>query len=195
MTSAKEETMNLPKSSAEFKKTYLLKAELLEICQTLGLPRSGSKEDLTNTICSYIDGKPIVKKEIQSRKKLGKLSPSSDQIISENYANDDIHREFFIKEIGTHFKFNIQFMNWMKTNKGKLTYHDAIVEWERINDEKKKGIKFEIGKQFEYNQYTRDFFNANPEKSKADCLKCWNFKKSNLGHHKYEKSDLEILTD
>ena len=65
-------------------------------------------------------------------------------------------------------------MNWMKENKGKKTYKEAIVEWRKINEEKNKGYETVIGSQFEYNQYTRDFFARNKGKSKAECIKCWN---------------------
>jgi hypothetical protein len=59
--------------------------------------------------------------------------------------------------------------------------------------DKKSGKKAIIGKQFEYNQYTRDFFANNPGLSKSDCINCWNFKKKQTGSHKYEKEDLKVL--
>jgi hypothetical protein len=59
--------------------------------------------------------------------------------------------------------------------------------------DKKNGGKTEIGKQFEYNQYTRSFFENNPQLSREDCIKCWNHKKKKIGNHKYEKDDLKIL--
>ena len=53
--------------------------------------------------------------------------------------------------------------------------------------------KTQIGKQFQYNQYIRDFFEDNNDKSLEDAIACWKYKKSLKGHNKYEKSDLEIL--
>ncbi len=58
--------------------------------------------------------------------------------------------------------------------------------------EKKTG-KTTIGKQFEYNTYIRDFFADNPGKSLKDAIRCWNYKKSLSGHHRYESTDLEAL--
>ena len=58
--------------------------------------------------------------------------------------------------------------------------------------EKKTG-KTTIGKQFEYNTYIRDFFAENPGKSLKDTIRCWNYKKSQSGHHRYESTDLEAL--
>ena len=84
-------------------------------------------------------------------------------------------------------------MNWMAKNKGKKAYKDAIEEYNKIVLDKKNGKKVKIGKQFEYNQYTRDFFKENADLSREDCIKCWNFKKKQMGNHEYEKEDLKIL--
>ena len=86
-------------------------------------------------------------------------------------------------------------MNWMKENKGKKTYKEAIIELKIIDEDKKQGHKTVIGKQFEYNQYTRDFFEKNKGRSKKECIKCWNYKKSKSGSHKYEDSDLIVLAE
>ena len=83
-------------------------------------------------------------------------------------------------------------MKWMDKNKGKKTYKEAIEMYIKILLEK-KGEKTKIDKQFKYNQYTRDFFENNPELSREDCIKCWNYKKKQKGKHKYEKDDLKIL--
>jgi hypothetical protein len=84
-------------------------------------------------------------------------------------------------------------MEWMEKNKGIKTYKDAIEMYNKIKIEKKSGKKNLIGAQFEYNQYTRDFFENNPGLTIKDCIKCWNYKKRIKGNHKYEKSDLDIL--
>jgi hypothetical protein len=59
--------------------------------------------------------------------------------------------------------------------------------------EKNGGKLYEIGTQFKYNAYTRAFFTDNPGMSKCDCIKCWNFKKTQPGAHAYEKDDLRVL--
>ena len=81
----------------------------------------------------------------------------------------------------------------MNKNKGKKTYKEAIEIYKKILQDKKSGKKNKIGKQFEYNQYTRDFFKNNPNLNKDDCIKCWNYKKKKIGNHKYEEEDLKIL--
>ena len=54
-------------------------------------------------------------------------------------------------------------LKWLKANAGK-TYSDAIRAYYRILEEKKQ-TKTEIGGQFEYNTYIRDFFADNTGKS------------------------------
>lgn len=182
------------KSSEEFLKIYWLKSELVEICKSTGLPSTGSKSALTTYICNSIDKKPFEKEIRNSRSSKSNNLPDRTMVIPAEYRNDELHRSFFTDEIGPKFKFNVQFMKWMDQNKGIKTYNDAIDEWLRINVEKKSGVKYPIDKQFEYNQYTRDFFQANSHLSKTNCIACWNYKKSVPGNHTYHKSDLAILT-
>ncbi|MCL2066500.1 MAG: SAP domain-containing protein [Treponema sp.] len=185
--------MNLPKTKKELYDTYYLKNELVKLCKNYGLPTTGLKENLLEYICGFIE-KKTVKKIIGKQKKVNSnFEPSLKKIIDINYSNNEIHRAFFKETIGKYFKFNVQFMNWMEENKGKNTYNEAIKIYNKIAFEKKSGKKNIIRKQFEYNHYTRDFFEDNPNLSKNDCIKCWNYKKKQIGKHKYEKEDIKIL--
>lgn len=83
-------------------------------------------------------------------------------------------------------------MNWMKKNAGK-TYQDAVNKWKEIYKEKKTGKKYEISSQFQFNQYIRDFFQANPGLSRNDAIECWKYKKAQPGKNQYENSDLHVL--
>ena len=88
-------------------------------------------------------------------------------------------------------EINVPFQKWLKANAGK-TYGDAIRAYYQILEEKKQ-TKTEIGGQFEYNTYIRDFFADNPGKNLHDAIVCWNYKKGLSGHHRYEQSDLRAL--
>ncbi len=185
--------MDLPKTKEELYGTYYLKADLIMLCKRNDLPASGSKEDLLEYISSFIQNKSIVKKKAKQKSTAHHFEPSLNNIIDKYYSNDEKHRAFFKKHIGDQFKFNVQFMNWMEENKGERTYKDAIEIYKQIAADKKSQKKTVIGKQFEYNQYTRDFFADNPTRSKEDCIACWNYKKTQFGNHIYEKSDLAVL--
>jgi len=187
--------LNDKTDSEEFINFYWLKEELFSFCKDLGLSASGSKNDMTQRIYEYLKTGKIVTPTKKKKNKIQTINTplSPDSEIPGEYTNDERHRAFFKSEIGDHFKFNVPFMNWMKTNSGK-TYKEAIFEWNRIITEKKRGQKTEIASQFQYNQYTRDFFKANPEAKKSDAIKCWKFKKSFPGHNRYEEGDLAALT-
>lgn len=188
--------LNLKTDPEEFFNFYWLKEELDEFCNLYYLPRSGSKDDLTKRIYEFLKtGKvPAVNsyKNVRRAHNSGckEAEITLDTSIPADYRNNEKHRAFFKAEIGNHFRFNVPFMNWMKANAGKK-YREAIDEWIRIYEEKKQGVKTEISPQFEYNQYTRDFFKANPMASREDAIKCWRYKKSLPGHNRYEDRDLD----
>jgi len=173
---------------------YWLKKELIDFCRNYSLPVNGSKKDLTKRIFKYLSTGEIFKTPLEKNINKYKLKKqlSLKSIIPYDYRNDEKHRAFFKKIIGRHFKFNTVFMNWMKNNAGK-TYKDAIIEWDKIYQEKKSGKKYDISSQFEYNQYIRDFFKENPGLNLGDAISCWKYKKSQPGLNKYEIKDLKVL--
>ena len=181
-------TKNL--GSEEFKNYYFLKDELKEFCSNEGLKTSGNKQDLEKRIIHYLStGKhlkePIIKEKISN----DITEINLDSKLGENFKCSEDKRAFFEKHIGKGFKFKVKFQKWLKANPEK-TYLDAVnVYGEIINSNEKT----KIDKQFQYNQYIRDFFADNNDKSLSEAIKCWNYKKSIKGHNKYERTDLEAL--
>jgi hypothetical protein len=187
--------LNKQTGADEFILYYWLKEELVSFCKEQGLSTGGSKEELTKRVLEYLKPGsvlPSVKIKTQKPQKNTEIL-SLDARIPAGCRSDEIHREFFKSVIGDHFKFNVSFMNWLKENAGK-TYREAVEQWLCIMEGKKSGKKQEIGKQFEYNTYTRAFFEDNPDAKREDCIACWNYKKSLPGHNKYDEKDLEVLT-
>ncbi|MBR2558553.1 MAG: hypothetical protein IKE95_09365 [Methanobrevibacter sp.] len=182
-------TVNL--SSEEFKEYYFLKEELKDFCRSEGLNVSGSKADLEKRIIHYLDtGKEPDSDSVLKRpgkKESGEIT--LDAKIGKNFKCSEDKREFFEREIGKGFKFKVKFQKWLKSNPEK-TYADAIEAYFEIQNSKEKT---EIGRQFQYNQYIRDFFEDNEDMGLKDAIKCWNYKKSLKGHNRYEKKDLNIL--
>lgn len=190
--------LNTDLSPSDFTAFYWLKAELEAFCKTVGLKRTGSKSEIANRIVFYLktgkapeEGK-LTKKAISNfdwkKEQLG-----LDTVITDNYKNSENVRLFFIRHLGKSFKFNVQFMNWMKTNTGK-TLQDAMEVWQRIIEEKKanKAPK-DIAPQFEYNRYLRDFLADNPGKDRKVGIALWKLKKSKRGGNQYERSDFKLL--
>ena len=179
-----------------FLEHYWLKAELIAFCKEWGIPRNDGKQEITKRIHHYLLTGDVLqpgRKHALSKSKPG-IELSLESKIPEDYTNDEVHRAFFKKMVGDHFKFNVLFMNWMKVNSGK-TYREAIDIWQAIHKAKLSGKTHEIGPQFEYNQYSRDFFASNPDKSRQEMVACWNFKKSISGKVIYDLGDLIALSD
>ncbi len=185
---------------ADFKAFYWLKNELVAFCKQEGIPRTGGKIEITNRIIDYLETGKIVKTKPVRNKATSRFDWNTatltlQTIITDSYKNTENVRQFFIDKIGRQFKYNVEFMNWMKNNQGK-TMSDAIQEWHNIKEKKanNKGKK-EIAPQFEYNAYIRDFLADNPNLSRQDAIKCWKVKKSLRGTNAYEKSDLDLQDD
>lgn len=174
----------------EFKEYYFLKEELKDFCRSEGLKVSGSKGDLENRIIHYLStGEKLYEHPVKHNSKETRSEISLDAELGENFKCSEDKRAFFEKEIGSGFKFKVNFQKWIKANPDK-TYRDAIDAYLEIQ---KSNEKTEIGKQFQYNQYIRDFFENNEDKSLDDAIKCWKYKKSLKGHNRYEERDLEVL--
>jgi hypothetical protein len=109
--------MNLPKTKEGLYNKYLLKNDLINLCKKYGLPINGSKENLLHYLSNFIENKPVDKIKSRPKTVYSDYVPSLEKIIDKNYSNNEIHRAFFKNVIGEHFKFNVQFMNWMEENK------------------------------------------------------------------------------
>lgn len=182
----------------DFQEFYWLKTELLAFCKTERIPTTGSKIELTNRITQFLQTGKIEKTSTTKRKSISTfdwnatpLSPNT--IITDNYKNTTNVRQFFETQIGGSFKFNVRFMNWMKSNVGK-TLSDAIEEWHQIKTVQKKTKKTkEIAPQFEYNRYLRDFLADNPGAGREMGMQLWKIKKSMRGDNVYKRDDLKLL--
>ena len=193
----KRPILNKQTSVTDFREFYWLKAELQEFCKKEKLKRTGSKIEISNRIEFYLKTGKAPNRENKRAKKISKFDWNTEKleletIITDSYKNSENVRIFFNKHIGKSFKFNVKFMNWMKSNNGK-TLDDAIVEWKRIDTEKKANKQpKDIAPQFEYNRYLRDFLVDNPGKSRKEGIELWKLKKSIRGNNQYEKSDFKL---
>ena len=176
-----------------FREYYYLKEELVSFCRENGLPASGGKRELTERIACFLEtGRVPETPAAPKRRKAavtGELTPET--VIEEGFVCSEKHRAFFKSQLGDGFSFNVKFQKWLKSSAGK-TYADAVTAYREIMAEKKKGGG-EIGRQFEYNTYIRDFFADNPGRSLDEAIRCWKYKKSRRGHNRYEREDLKAL--
>ena len=182
----------------EFKKWYWLKEEVVAYCKGMGIPYTGSKFEIIDRIAEALDNgleasnKPK-KKAIVSKIDWHKAELTLETVITDSYKNGQNSRRFFTEYCGKNFSFNIEFMAWIKANVGE-TLKDAVEEWLRIAEKSKdKTVKTDIPKGNQYNQYMRDFFADNPDKTIKEARHFWQLKRSlPLSLHKYERSDLAL---
>ncbi len=189
--------LNKEISLEDFNDFYWLKKELVHFCRTMGISSTGGKIEISNRIRTYLSTGEIVKRVKNTDKIKSKFDWANEvltrsTVITDSYKNGKNVRNFFIKEIGSHFRFNVIFIKWMKENIGK-TLDDAIIEWKRIEELKKApNYVSEISPQFEYNRYMRAFLKDNPNLSSKDAMKFWKLKSSQRGSNEYNKKDLEL---
>ena len=191
--------LNKKISLIDFLEFYWLKNELTNFCKKEGLKVTGSKIEIANRISNYLKTGGTKTREFNPKtKSISKFDwrnekLSSETIITDNYKSTENVREYFEKEIGKGFKFNVEFMNWMKANTGK-TLGESIKEWNRIKFKNKSNANpKEIAPQFEYNRYLRDFLADNPELTRSIGIELWKKKKAVRGTNRYEKEDLKFL--
>ncbi|MEI5892404.1 cytoplasmic protein [Bacillus cereus] len=177
-------------SLEDFQNYYWLKAELQIFCREHELPASGSKIEITERISHYLTTGKILKKsssQMVSKASLSYKDLSLQTIITNNHRCSEDVRAFFKEKIGANFRFTVALQKFFKENVGK-TYEDAITFWYEENERKKDPTyKTTISAQFEYNRFTRDFFedSNNKGKSKADAITAWNEIKAKPGSNAY----------
>ena len=176
-------------SLADLKNHYWLKVELASFCKTNKLSTVGSKPELIQRIEAFISTgrkiKPITNKSVTLRDSQQFINIDTPVI---NYKNDAATRRFFVEQIGKHFRFDAHLRQF--TNKNNitigLTYGNLVNGW-LAEESKRKDPNYKsiIDKQFEYNQFTRDFFANEKGKSQSDAIQAWKMLKTLSGKKTY----------
>ncbi len=186
-------------SGAEFNTWYWLKEELVAICKNAGLPSQGRKFELRDRIIYALDNKGKLKPEVKTRKK-SKFNWAKATLTPETFITDSISfgpnfRNFMKRQIGDKFSCHSDFMDWVKANEDK-TLAKAVEQWFALEARKKDPeFRRDIADNNMFNQYTRDFLDAYPEKTLKEARKYWLIKKAlpmDNGFVRFEKTDLDL---
>lgn len=172
-----------------FHSFYWLKKELQNFCRENGMSAAGSKMEIVDRIAAFLQTgeikKPVKKKSFLAKEvKLSELT--LDTVITENHRCSQNVRAFF-KSVIPKFHFSTYIQNYFKENAGK-TYRDVVHAWQE-EQERKKAPSYtkQIGSQFEYNQFIRDYF-ADPKNkgsNRENAIKAWNEFKKQPGSNRY----------
>ncbi len=188
------------RTGSELRKWYWRKDELVAHARDLGIKTGAGKFVILDRIAHFLDtGERALPTDTEPRPKSNfdwrnaPLSPATK--ITDNYKNTQNVRAFFQSEVGAHFRFNIALMDWMKDNVGR-TLADACEAYRAIQAQSNApGFKTKIKSHNQFNQYTRDFLQDNPELGMVDVRRVWALKiklPSSDGRHVYKRSDLQL---
>lgn len=182
-------------STEEFQNYYWLKEELQAFCREQEMSATGSKIELADRIAHFLATgerkKPQRRKQPAVKKVILESPLSLDTVITADHRCSQQVRAFFTSIIPK-FHFSTYIQQFFRENVGK-TYQDVVTAWyeevERKKDPSYK--KNKLAPQFEYNQFTRDYF-ADPQnkgKSREDAILAWKTIKSLPGDNKYKPSE------
>ena len=203
MSNSSNETrpaIGLISSSTELRRWYWLKTNLVACAKQHGLKTTGGKFQILDRICHFLDtGEKTwpgdASAKVASDFDWHKEPLSPETIITDSYKNSQNVRRFFTSQVGSGFKFNIEFMAWMRANVGN-TLGDAVVEYKAMKvREADPDFQSVIADHNQFNQYTRDFLDHHPEMGMEEVRKYWALKTklpSNDGRHIYDPSDLDL---
>ena len=174
----------------DFRCFYWLKEELQTFCRENGISTSGSKIEITDRIAAFLltgeIQKPLKKRNSPTNEVI-LTDLNLDTVITENHRCSQTVRAFFKSEIPK-FHFSTYIQNYFRENVGK-TYRDVVNAWYEEQERKKDpSYKKQIGSQFEYNQFIRDYF-ADPKNKgnhREDAIKAWYEIKKLPGSNKYK---------
>ncbi|MEM6644257.1 MAG: DUF6434 domain-containing protein [Bacteroidota bacterium] len=183
-------------TAADFDRWYWMKNELVEICKSLGLPSNDRKNELRRRVIDHFNGAKYLR--VSSRPKSNfdwsKETLSLDTVITDSVTFGNNLRTFMKLHI-TKFSFNIEFMEWIKSNLGK-TLEEAVIIYPVLLQEIKRGKKLDKSDYNVMNAYLESFLANNPKLQRDDAMKCWQIKKylpAPKGLVKYDPSDLTLL--
>lgn len=161
-------------SKEVFLENYWLKEELVTFCRAEGLARSGSKREITDRIAHYLEtGERLGARKKTVKKGVMPAVFSRETVIGEGWRCSQELRAFFEGETTLKFHFNGFMRDFIGGSGVGKTLGDAIEGWEAS----KRAPKGEIGKQFEYNQHMRDYFEANPTATREEAMQAWREKR------------------
>ena len=157
------------RSGAELRRWYWLRAELQELAATLGVSRSGGKEELLLRVAAVLDSEPVpapAPRRPAARQLGAPVGPGT--VIPAGQRCSQVLRHFFTEEIGPAFRFDEHMRDFIAHGEGR-TLAEAVEHWHRTRDLPSG----EIGRQFEYNRFTRAWFAAHPGGTREECLEAW----------------------
>lgn len=158
-------------TGAELARWYWLKAELIGHARDLGIVTTGSKAVLTERIAAYLDGRTPApagtrRRATASTQLSGPLD--ADTVIPAGQRASRALRAYFVDAVGPSFRFDEAMRTYIADGAG-MTLGDAVDHWYATRDRPRT----EIGAQFEFNRFIRDWHRDHPSGTAAEARAAW----------------------
>lgn len=158
-------------SEQEFLRWYWLKAELEAFARETNVRASGGKDLLSARIGAALAGRgfdePASARRAQTRQLEAPLSPAT--VIPVGQRSSQVVRAWVRDQIGPSFHFDAAMRGFFAQSDGTQTMQDAIDHFHATRDQGSNGID----EQFEYNRFTRAWYETHPGGSRNELLADW----------------------
>jgi len=158
-------------AAEEFRRWYWLKDELIGFARELGIRSTGSKETLTARIAAKLGGGEFVEPDEPRRGGSGQLSGTllPETVIPVGQRCSQAVRAWLAAQVGEGFRFDAEMRAFFANSDGTLTMQDAVDHWYATRGRGPRSID----NQFEYNRFTRTWYDEHPDGSRKDLLAAW----------------------
>jgi hypothetical protein len=160
-------------TGAELLRWYWTLEELTALAATLGVPRGGGKQALTERLAARLDGRQTPAPAPQRRPPAGRQlnGPlSATTVIPAGQRCSQLLRDYFRREIGPGFVFDSFMRSFIADGAGR-TLGDAVAHWEATRGAAAQ--QRPIGGQFELNAFLRRWRASHPGGTREESLAAW----------------------
>lgn len=186
-------------SVRDFREFYWLKTELQDFCREHGISGAGGKREIADRIERFLSTGVRTERveheepqRVDSEEARRFNASTARQFtmktrIPRGFRCTQELRTFFERNVDPEFRFTVTLQNYIKAHPG-ISFEELATYWREESAARKAGsFKPEIAPQFEYNQFTRDFYAdpANRGKTRQDCLAAWKRVRDARGDNKY----------
>lgn len=158
-------------TGTELLRWYWSKDELVGLARSIGARTSGSKDVLTRRLAALLDGvpfdEPVRARPVGSAQLSGVLTPST--LVPRGQRCSQVVRAWFAEQLGGPFRFDGEMRAFFAASDGTQTLQDALDHYWATRGQGAKPID----RQFEYNRFTRDWYEKHPAGSREELLDAW----------------------
>lgn len=189
-------------SAEEFRDFYWLKSELQAFCRAQQLSTTGGKRELAERIAQFLaTGTRLASARAPAAAsaserdgaRLFNASSAADFTmhtrIPAGFRCTQALRAFFEMHVDPTFRFTVTLQRYIKEHPG-ISFEQLAAYWREESAARKAGVLQPIAPQFEYNQFTRDFYAdpINRGKPRTACIEAWKRTRAARGDNQYRRS-------